>query len=140
MYEFNKPILGEFRANRGVVGGQFAGRALLILTTTGARTGQLRENPLVFLADGDRYLIVASYRGEPINPPWYYNLISNPEVGVEMGSEKFRAIATVLDEPERTKAYAMMVAEMPIFTEYQKMTTRIIPVIALTPLGTAIST
>lgn len=130
--EFNKSIIDEFRANDGVVGGMFADAQLLLLTTTGAKTSLIRINPLVCLSDGDRYIIIASYEGAPTNPPWYYNLLSNPEVGVEVGSEQFAARATVLDEPERTELYAKMVKIMPIFTEYQSKTTRVIPVVALT--------
>lgn len=132
LQEFNKSIIDEFRANDGVVGGMFADAQLLLLTTTGAKTSLIRINPLVCLSDGDRYIIIASYEGAPTNPPWYYNLLSNPEVGVEVGSEQFAARATVLDEPERTELYAKMVKIMPIFTEYQSKTTRVIPVVALT--------
>lgn len=132
LQEFNKSIIDEFRANDGVVGGMFADAQLLLLTTTGAKTSLIRINPLVCLCDGDRYIIIASYEGAPTNPPWYYNLLSNPEVGVEVGSEQFAARATVLDEPERTELYAKMVKIMPIFTEYQSKTTRVIPVVALT--------
>ena len=110
----------------------FADAQLLLLATTGAKTGLTRINPLACLSDGDRYIIIASYEGAPTNPPWYYNLLSNPEVGVEVGSEQFAARATVLDEPERTELYAKMVKIMPIFTEYQSKTTRVIPVVALT--------
>ena len=86
---FNKAIIDEFRANKGVVGGQFAGAALLLLSTTGAKSGLARVNPLVYLADGDRQIIIASFAGAPTSPPWYHNLLANPEVGVEMGSENF---------------------------------------------------
>ena len=131
---FNKAIIDEFRANKGVVGGQFAGAPLLLLSTTGAKSGLARVNPLVYLADGDRQIIVASFAGAPTSPPWYHNLLANPEVGVEMGSENFKASAGVLDEPERTELYAKMVEIMPVFSEYQSKTTRVIPVIALTRL------
>lgn len=131
---FNKTIIDEFRANKGVVGGQFAGAPLLLLSTTGAKSGLARVNPLVYLVDGDRQIIIASFAGAPTNPPWYHNLLANPEVGVEMGSENFKASAGVLDEPERTELYAKMVEIMPVFSEYQSKTTRVIPVIALTRL------
>jgi len=132
MKEFNKTIIDEFHANGGVVGGQFAGIPLLLLTTTGAKTGQTRVNPLAYMNHGDRHIIIASYAGAPTNPPWYYNLLSNPEVSVEMGSERFTARADVLDEPERTELYAKMVEIIPVFSEYQSKTTRVIPVVALT--------
>lgn len=131
---FNKTIIDEFRANKGVVGGQFAGAPLLLLSTTGAKSGLARVNPLVYLVDGDRQIIIASFAGAPTSPPWYHNLLANPEVGVEMGRENFKASAGVLDEPERTELYAKMVEIMPVFSEYQSKTTRVIPVIALTRL------
>ncbi len=131
---FNKAIIDEFRANKGVVGGQFASAPLLLLSTTGAKSGLARVNPLVYLVDGDRQIIIASFAGAPTSPPWYHNLLANLEVGVEMGSENFKATAGVLDEPERTELYAKMVEVMPVFSEYQSKTTRVIPVIALTRL------
>ena len=131
MKEFNKSIIEEFRANAGVVGGQFAGAPLLLLTTIGAKTGQTRVNPLAYLADGDRYVIIASFAGAPSNPPWYHNLRANPEVTVEVGSETFSARAQTVAEPERTALYDKMVATMPVFREYQEKTSRTIPVIAL---------
>lgn len=132
MQAFNKAIIDEFRANKGVVGGQFAGASLLLLSTTGAKSGLPRVNPLAYLVDDDRHIIVASFAGAPTSPPWYHNLLANPEVGVEVGSEQFTAQAGVLDEPERTELYAKMVEIMPVFSEYQSKTTRVIPVIALT--------
>ena len=134
MQEFNKSIIDEFRTNGGVVGGQFAGAPLLLLSTTGAKTGLPRVNPLAYLADGDRHIIIASYAGAPNNPPWYYNLLSNPEVSVELGSERFTANTEVLNEQERTELFTRMVEVMPVFSEYQSKTTRVIPVIALTRL------
>lgn len=131
MQEFNKSIIDEFRANDGVVGGQFAGASLLLLSTTGAKSGVTRLNPLAYLAEGDRYIIIASFAGAPTNPPWYYNLLANPAVGVEVGSDRFDATAEVLAEPERTQLYAKMAEMMPAFAEYQSKTTRTIPVIAL---------
>ena len=92
----NKAIIEEFRAHAGKVGGAFAGATLLLLTTTGAKTGLSRTNPLMYFVDNDRYLVVASYAGAPRNPPWYYNLISNPTVGVEIGIEQFTARAEAL--------------------------------------------
>ena len=133
MREFNKSIIDEFRANDGVVGGQFAGASLLLLSTTGAKSGVTRLNPLAYLAEGDRYIIIASFAGAPTNPPWYHNLLANPAVGVEVGSDRFDATAEVLAEPERTQLYAKMAEMMPAFAEYQSKTTRTIPVIALSP-------
>jgi deazaflavin-dependent oxidoreductase (nitroreductase family) len=134
LQKLNTSIIEEFPANGGAVGGQFAGAALLLLTTTGAKTGSTRVNPVACLSDGDRYIIIASYEGAPTGPPWYHNLLSNPEVGVEVGGEQFTAKADVLDEPERTELYAKMAEIMPVFSEYQSRTTRVIPVVALTRL------
>jgi deazaflavin-dependent oxidoreductase (nitroreductase family) len=132
MSDWNKAIIDEFRANAGKVGGQFAGRTLLLLHTTGAKSGETRVNPLVTIPDGERYVIVASKGGAPTNPDWYYNLSANPEVTVEVGSEKFQAVAQVTAEPERTRLYEKMETVNPGFTEYKSKTTRSIPVITLT--------
>ncbi len=129
--ELNKAIIAEFRANGGNVGGQFKGAPLLLLTTKGAKSGKTRVNPLAYLADSDRHVIIASYAGAPSNPPWYHNLIANPVVEVEVGDARFKARAEVLGEPERSKLYKKMAQAMPVFAEYEKKTRRTIPVIAL---------
>ena len=132
--EWNKAIVEEFRANGGHVGGQFADRRLLLLHTTGAKSGQERVNPLVYRADGDRLVVVASKGGAPTNPDWYYNVIANPLVTVEVGTEQFQAQAKVAEEPERTRLFDQMAAAMPGFAGYQQKTSRILPVITLTRL------
>jgi deazaflavin-dependent oxidoreductase (nitroreductase family) len=129
--ELNKAIIAEFRANGGNVGGQFKGAPLLLLTTKGAKTGKTRVNPLAYVADSGRHVIIASYAGADSNPPWYHNLLANPVVEVEVGKERFKARAEVVNEPERSKLYEKMTKAMPVFAEYQKKTTRKIPVIAL---------
>jgi deazaflavin-dependent oxidoreductase (nitroreductase family) len=103
----------------------------LLLTTTGAKTGLSRTNPLMYFVDNDRYLVVASYAGAPRNPPWYYNLISNPTVGVEIGIEQFTARAEALPEPERSVQFAKIASAISTFAEYQRKTTRAIPMVAL---------
>jgi deazaflavin-dependent oxidoreductase (nitroreductase family) len=130
--DWNNAIIEEFRANAGKVGGAFAGRQLLLLHTIGAKSGKERVNPVAYITDGGRLVVVASKGGAPTNPDWYHNLIANPLVTVEVGTEKFQARAAVMPEPERTRLYAQMVAAMPGFAEYQRKTTRLIPVIALT--------
>ncbi len=130
--DWNKAIIEEFRANGGKVGGPFAGATLLLLHTVGAKTQQPRINPVVYILDGDRFVIFASKAGAPDNPDWYYNLVAQPLVTLEVGTEKFQARATVLAEPERTRLYDQMAAERPTFAEYQLKTTRRIPVIVLT--------
>ena len=131
MLEFNQKIIEEFRANEGVVGGPFAGAPLLLLGTTGAKSGEPRINPLAYLDEGDRLIIFASYAGGPNNPPWYYNLLTNPEVTVEVGVDKYQAQASIVEEPERSELYAKMATAMPAFAEYESKTSRAIPVIAL---------
>jgi deazaflavin-dependent oxidoreductase (nitroreductase family) len=132
--ERNLGIIQEFRANAGKVGGPFAGRSLLLLHTIGAKSGQPRINPVACINDGDRLVIIASKGGAPTNPDWYHNLLANPLVTVETGTEQFQAKATVAAEPELTRLYNQMVAMMPGFAGYQQNTTRIIPVIVLTRL------
>ena len=132
--DHNQKIIDEFRANGGKVGGPFEGRTLLLLHTRGARSGQERVNPVAYVKDGDRYVIIASKGGAPTNPDWYYNILAHPLVTVEAGTEKFQARAEVAAEPERTRLYDQMVAVNPGFAEYQQKTSRVIPVIALTPV------
>ena len=128
---FNQQIIAEFRANGGKVGGPFEGGTILLLTTTGAKSGQSRTNPLVYVTDGDNIAIIASKAGAPTNPDWYHNLVANPIVTIERGTEQFQARATIAAEPERTRLYDQMVAKMPGFAEYQRNTTRQIPVVVL---------
>ena len=129
----NMTIIQEFRANAGKVGGRFAGRTLLILHTIGAKSGQERLNPVAYVRDADRLVIIASKGGAPTNPDWYYNIVANPQVTVEVGTEQFSARASISVEPERTRLYDKMVEVMPGFADYKKKTTRNIPVIVLTP-------
>jgi len=130
----NMGIIQEFRANAGKVGGPFAGRSLLLLHTIGAKSGQARINPVACIRDGDRLVIIASKGGAPTHPDWYHNLLANPLVSVETGSEQFQARASIAAEPERTRLYNQMVEMMPGFAEYQRKTTRVIPVVILTPV------
>ena len=131
--EWNRKVIEEFRANEGKVGGAFVNANLLLLHTTGAKSGLARLTPLVYLAEGDRLIVIASNGGAPSSPDWYYNLVANPGVRVEVGAEQFAAQATVAAEPERTQLYEQMVAVSPGFAEYQKKAApRIIPVIVLT--------
>ncbi len=132
IHERNKAIIEEFRSNGGKVGGNFAGRTLLLLHTTGRKSKAERVNPVAYTMDGDRYVIIASKGGAPTHPDWYHNVVGNPTVTIEVGTEKFQAHATIVPEPERTRLYDQMAAMMPGFAEYQRKTTRLIPVIALT--------
>ena len=132
--EMNKSVIAEFRENSGKVGGNFAGIPILLLTTTGAKSGIRRTKPLAYLPDGDRYLVIASFAGAPNNPPWYHNLLSDPAAEIEVGIDRFQVRPEILNEPERTRAYARAVAAMPVFEEYQRKTPRTIPVVALSRL------
>jgi deazaflavin-dependent oxidoreductase (nitroreductase family) len=131
--DFNQSIIDEFRANGGKVGGPFEGAPMLLLTTTGAKSGQRRTIPVVYLADGDRYVVFASKAGAPTNPDWYHNLVANPAVTVEVGSERVDADAVVLTGDERDQLFATQAERMPGFKDYQAKTTRVIPVVALEP-------
>ena len=128
---WNATIINEFRANGGKVGGQFAGAQLLLLHTIGAKSGNLRVNPLAYTMDGERFVVIASKAGAPTNPDWYYNILANPTVTVEVGTEQFQARAIVASEPERTRLFEQMAAQMPGFAEYQRNTSRTIPVVVL---------
>ena len=132
--ERNRRIIDEFRENDGKVGGRFEAKSLLLLHTRGAKSGQERINPLAYVRDGDRYVIIASKGGAPTNPSWYYNILASSLVTVEAGNETFQARATVAEEPERTRLYNKMVEMMPGFDDYRRRTTRNIPVIVLTPV------
>lgn len=131
MSDFNKQVIEEFRANEGKVGGFFANAKLVLLHNVGAKSGQERINPLVSLEDGNRLAVFASAGGAPKNPAWYYNVVANPDVTVEYGTEKFNARASVAQEPERTQLYSKMAAKYDNFREYQEQTERVIPVVIL---------
>ena len=131
MNDWNRQTIEAFRANKGKVGGMWEGRPLLLLTTTGAKSGQRRTTPTMYLPDGDRLLVFASKGGAPTNPDWYHNLLAHPQVTVEVGSETYEATAIVLTGEERDRLFAKHAALYPQFAEYQAKTTRKIPVIAL---------
>jgi deazaflavin-dependent oxidoreductase (nitroreductase family) len=131
MNDWNRQTIEAFRANGGKVGGVWEGRPLLLLTTTGAKSGQRRTTPVMYLADGDRLLVFATKAGAPTNPAWYHNLIAYPEVTVEVGTETYEATATPLTGEERDRLYAKQASLYPQFGEYQARATRKIPVIAL---------
>ncbi len=130
----NKGIIDEFRANQGRVGGHFEGKTLLLLHTKGAKSGQERINPVAYVRDGERFVVIASTGGAPTHPDWYHNLVAHPHVTIEVGTETFQVHAVVAEEPERTRLYNKMVEMMPGFDDYRKKTTRKIPVFVLTPV------
>ncbi len=133
--EFNRKLIEEFRANGGKVSGMFAGAPLLLLTTTGARSGQPRVAPLLYSTDNGRPVVIASKGGAPTHPDWFHNLRANPEVTVEVGAETFPARATIPAGAERQRLFDQMAAQMPNFAEYQRNTTRQIPVVVLERAG-----
>ncbi len=133
--DFNRRNIEEFRANHGKLGGQFEGAPVLLLHTVGARTGQERVSPMMYLADGPRYLVFASAAGADRNPAWYWNLVANPHATIEVGDERIDVIATELAGAERDEKYAEQAARYPGFAEYQRKTSRTIPVLALVPVG-----
>lgn len=129
--DWNTRIIEEFRANEGRVGGQFEGAPMLLLHTTGARSGKERVNPMMFLdLDGRRY-VFASKAGADTDPDWYRNLVANPEVTVEAGTETYTATASTLTGAERDRIYAEQASRYPGFAEYAAKTTRVIPVVEL---------
>jgi deazaflavin-dependent oxidoreductase (nitroreductase family) len=127
---WNDEIITEFRANGGTVKA-FAKQPLLLLHTTGAKSGAERVNPLAYLERDDTLYVFASFNARPINPAWYHNLKAHPKVTVEVGSETFKAVATEVLGAERDDVYAEQAAFNPGFAEYETKTTRVIPVIAL---------
>lgn len=132
--ERNQRIIDEFRANDGKVGGYFEGKTLLLLHTTGAKSGKERVNPVAYVRDGERYVVIASKGGAPTHPDWYYNILAHPRLTVEVETETFQVEAKVAEEPERTRLYNKMVEMMPGFDDYRRRTARVIPVIELTPV------
>jgi deazaflavin-dependent oxidoreductase (nitroreductase family) len=128
---YNRQLIEEFRAHRGKTGGPMEGRPLLLLTTTGAKSGQLRTTPIMYIPDGDRLLVIASNAGAPTHPDWYRNLVAHPEVTVEVGNETFKAIAIVTEGSERQRLWTRVVELYPFFADHQAKIARQIPVIVL---------
>ena len=132
--DWNSNIIEEFRANEGRVGGPFDGAPLLLLHTTGARSGEERINPMMYLADGDRLVVFASKGGAPTNPDWYHNLVANPDLEIEVGTERRKVRARVAEGEEHDLLYAEQARRYPQFAKYQEGTDRTIPVVILEPV------
>ncbi|MET0451837.1 MAG: nitroreductase family deazaflavin-dependent oxidoreductase [Mycobacterium sp.] len=130
--DFNRKNIDEFRANHGKLGGPFEGAPVLLLHSIGARSGEERVSPMMYLADGDRYLVFASAAGADRNPAWYWNLIANPDVSIEVGDERLDVHAVEVKGAERDAKYALQAERYPGFAGYQRKTSRTIPVLALT--------
>jgi deazaflavin-dependent oxidoreductase (nitroreductase family) len=139
MSNWNDTIIKEFRENDGAVGGNFAGSHLLLLSTTGAKTGEQRIAPVMYFTDGDSVYVIASKAGTPENPAWYHNLVAHPEVSVEQstsdGIKAYPATASVVPREKRDELWAKFTAKAPGFAGYQAKTDRIIPVVELTPVA-----
>jgi deazaflavin-dependent oxidoreductase (nitroreductase family) len=133
--DFNQQVIREFRANQGKVGGQLANMPVLLLTMTGAKSGRTITKPLVYTTDGDRLVVIASFAGAPKNPAWYNNLVANPVATVELGRERFQVRAAVTSGEERQRLFDRQANQLPIFAEYQKKTSRQIPVLVLTRIA-----
>jgi len=129
--DWNAKIIEEFRANGGKVGGSFQGAPLLLLHTTGAKTGQERVNPVMYRKIDGGYAVFASKAGAPTNPDWYHNLVANPHVQAEIGTTTVALIARVAGDAERQPIWAAQKADYPGFAEYEQSTTRQIPVVIL---------
>ncbi|MBW3590325.1 MAG: nitroreductase family deazaflavin-dependent oxidoreductase [Actinobacteria bacterium] len=129
--DWNRAIIEEFRIHGGMVGGMFEDTPLVLLTTTGAKSGKTRTTPLVYLPDGDRIIVFASKGGSPTHPSWYHNLQANPQATVEVGTDQFDVTAVELQGEERDGLYSKHAEQHPQFAEYQATTSRTIPVIAL---------
>ena len=129
--DYNRKLIEEFRTNRDKAGKAFEGRHLLLLTTRGARSGQRRTAPMMYIPDGDRLLVIASNAGALTHPAWYYNVVAHPHATVEVGFETFDATALVLEGEERHRLWNRIVELYPFFAEHQAKTARQIPVIAL---------
>jgi len=133
--DFNRQIVEEFRANDGKVGGQFEGAPVLLLHTTGAKSGEERVNPVMYQADGDRFAVFASKAGAPTNPDWFHNLRANPQATVEVGTDTVEVMARVADGEERDRIWERQKQEYPFFADYEAGTDRTIPVVVLEPAG-----
>jgi len=130
--DFNRNLIADMRAHEGKpTSGPFLGRDVLILTTQGAKSGEARENPLVYTRDGDHYVIVASKGGAPTHPAWYHNLVAHPDVSVEVKGETFKAHAHIPQSDEYERLYQAHAEINPTFHQYRKNTTRRIPVVVL---------
>lgn len=130
MNDFNKPVIEEFRANNGTVGGPWTGVPLLLLTTTGVKSGLPRTNPLGYCMVDGRIVVIASYNGAPEHPAWYRNLVTNPIVTIESGSERFTARALSLEGESWDRAHAEFLHRNAEIATHHARTTRKIPYVA----------
>jgi len=135
MADFNTQVINEFRENGGRVGGMFEGMPMLLLHHVGAKSGAARVTPLAYLEDDGRYAIFGSKGGAPENPAWYHNVLAHPDTTIEIGEQTIEVTAHEAHGEERDRIYAAQAARLPQFADYEKKTTRKIPVVVLTPKG-----
>ena len=135
MSDWNDKIIAEFRANAGRVGGNFEGAPLLLLHTTGAKSGLERVSPMMYMQVGDSWAVFASKAGADTNPDWYHNLLANPGARIEVGTETFDVIGRDLGDDEREPIWTAQKAAYPGFADYERKTTRQIPVVLLSRTG-----
>lgn len=131
LHTFNKDVVDEFRANGGKVSGQFTHADLLLLTTTGAKSGRRRVSPLAYFRIDGKLIIIGSFAGAPVSPAWVHNLRANPQAHVEVGTEEFDVTACELTSAEREQLFDKVTAAAPGFAEYQAKTSRVIPLFEL---------
>ncbi len=129
--DWNKTVIEEFRANDGVVGGQFEGAPVLLLGTKGAKSGVDRVNPMMYLEEDGKIYVFASYAGADKHPDWFHNIKADAKVTVEIGTEKYEATAQPVPLEERDRIYAIQASRFANFAEYETKTTRVIPVVEL---------
>lgn len=133
--DYNAQIIEEFRANGGKVGGPFEGFPLLLLHSTGAKTGHERVNPLAYRRVGDAFAVFGSAAGSDKNPDWFHNLVAHPKAKVEVGTDVLDVNARVAPPPEREQIWERQKADVPAFADYEAKTSRQIPVVLLEPTG-----
>jgi deazaflavin-dependent oxidoreductase (nitroreductase family) len=129
--EWDRQVIEEFRANGGKMSGELAGAPVLLLTTTGAKSGQQRTRPLVYLLEGGQIYVFAGNRGAPTNPAWYHNLVAHPDVTVEVGAEKFKARAIIVDDEEAKRLSNIQLQKIPALAELAAKITRKVPAVLL---------
>jgi deazaflavin-dependent oxidoreductase (nitroreductase family) len=135
--DFSRALIEDLRAHGGrATSGPFKGRDVLILKTTGAKTGEARETPLAYFPEDGHFVVIASKGGAPTHPSWYHNLVTNPKVTIEVLGEAIPALARVTPGDERDRLFAKIGAKYPGYLEYQQKTSRTIPVVVLEPITT----
>lgn len=132
--DWNTQIIDEFRSNGGKVGGQFEGAPLLLLHSTGAKSGKQRVNPMMYLADGDDFVVFATKAGTPTNPDWYHNIVAFPQASIEVGESTVNVVARVAEGDTRERLWSRQKELYPGFAEYEAKNAREIPVMVLEPV------